>query len=439
MLDRLTELLFDFAFFYPLLMSYLWMSGALVYYYRYERGRRYTVPPELPEYPLVSVLVPCYNESSNAIETFTALADMHYPNYEILAINDGSSDDTGQQLEMLARTIPRMRVVQLATNQGKAVALKTGATAARGEFLVCIDGDAILDHYAVTWIMSHFVHSPRVGAVTGNPCIRTRSTLLGRIQVGEFSAIVGLLKRAQRIYGRIFTISGVIGAFRRRALHSIGYWNELTITEDIDVSWRLQLAHWDIRFEPHALCWILMPETLGGLFKQRLRWAVGGAEAFKNYCRYLFSWKERRFWGIFIEYIASIVWSYTLLALMLTGIFKLFVDFPASSAEPFFASPYTGLVLGLTCLLQFAVCFFMARKYDSNLGGIYLEIIWYPLFYWLLNWIVSLIAFPKAMFFSGGKKRGRWHTTDRGIGSEPDKNTLLRQNDESNEKGKTKW
>ena len=48
MLDRLTELLFDFAFFYPLLMSYLWMSGALVYYYRYERGRRYTVPPELP-------------------------------------------------------------------------------------------------------------------------------------------------------------------------------------------------------------------------------------------------------------------------------------------------------------------------------------------------------------------------------------------------------
>ena len=150
MLDRLTELLFDFAFFYPLLMSYLWMTGALLYYCRQERGRRYTNPPRLPEYPLVSVLVPCYNESSNAIETFTALADMHYPNYEILAINDGSSDDTGYQLETLAKTIPRMRVVQLATNQGKAVALKAGAMAAKGEFLVCIDGDAILDHYAVT-------------------------------------------------------------------------------------------------------------------------------------------------------------------------------------------------------------------------------------------------------------------------------------------------
>ncbi len=437
MLAHLTELLFDFAFFYPLLMSYLWMSGALVYYYRYERGQHYTAPPELPEHPFVSVLVPCFNESSNVTETFTALADMHYPNYEIIAINDGSSDDTGYQLEQLAKSIPRMRVVQLATNQGKAVALKAGTIAAKGEFLVCVDGDAILDHYAITWIMSHFIHNPRVGAVTGNPRIRTRSTLLGRIQVGEFSAIVGLLKRAQRIYGRLFTISGVIGAYRRRALHSVGYWNERTITEDIDISWRLQLKHWNVQFEPHALCWILMPETLGGLFKQRLRWTVGGGEAFKNYCHHLFYWKDRRFWGIFIEYIAGVIWSYTLLLLIGISIVKLLFNFPTTSTEPFFSSPYTGLVLGLTCLLQFAVCFFMDRKYSGNSFRIYLEIIWYPLFYWLLNWIVSLIAFPKAMFFSNGKKRGRWHTTDRGISGEQDK-TLLWQNNAAHEIEKTK-
>ena len=430
MFDSLFELLFDFAFFYPLLMSYLWMTGALLYYYRYERGQHYTMPPELPEYPFVSILVPCYNESSNVIETFTALADLHYPNYEVLAINDGSSDDTGEQLEAVAKTIPRMRVVQLATNQGKAVALKASALAAKGEFLVCIDGDAILDHYAVTWIMSHFINNPRVGAVTGNPRIRTRSTLLGRIQVGEFSAIVGLLKRAQRIYGRIFTISGVIGAYRRRALHSVGYWNELTITEDIDISWRLQVKHWDIRFEPHALCWILMPETLGGLFKQRLRWAVGGGEAFKNYCHNLFNWKARRFWGIFIEYILSVAWSYILLLLTVISIVKLFINLPDTSTEQLFSLPYTGLILGATCLLQFAVCFFMERKYDRGLLSIYLAIIWYPIFYWLLNWIVSMIAFPKAMFFSSGKKRGRWHTTDRGINNRKEDNDIqTRPND----------
>ena len=277
--------------------------------------------------------------------------------------------------------------------------------------------------------MSHFINNPRVGAVTGNPRIRTRSTLLGRIQVGEFSAIVGLLKRAQRIYGRIFTISGVIGAYRRRALHSVGYWNELTLTEDIDISWRLQVKHWDIRFEPHALCWILMPETLGGLFKQRLRWAVGGGEAFKNYCHHLFSWKARRFWGIFIEYILSVAWSYTLLLLTVISVIKLFIDLPDTPTEHILSLPYTGLILGATCLLQFAVCFFMERKYDRGLLSIYLAIIWYPLFYWILNWIVSIIAFPKAMFFSSGKKRGRWHTTDRGINNRKEDDVLTRPND----------
>ena len=156
------------------------------------------------------------------------------------------------------------------------MALRMGGMLSQAEFLVCIDGDALLDQHAVTWMMQHFIHSPRVAGVTGNPRIRTRSTLLGKIQVGEFSAILGLIKRAQRIYGRVFTMSGVVSAFRKSALHQAGYWSLDMVTEDIDISWKLQMNYWDIRFEPHALCWILMPETLRGLWKQRLRWAQGG-------------------------------------------------------------------------------------------------------------------------------------------------------------------
>ena len=61
--------------------------------------------------------------------------------------------------------------------------------------------------------------------MTGNPRIRTRSTLIGRIQVGEFSSIIGLIKRTQRVYGRLFTISGVVAAFRKQALTDVGYWS----------------------------------------------------------------------------------------------------------------------------------------------------------------------------------------------------------------------
>src|SRR5690606_14590126 len=152
-----------------------------------------------------------------------------------------------------------------------------GALAARSEYLVCIDGDALLAEDAVAYLVAPLIENPRVGAVTGNPRIRTRSTLIGRIQVGEFSSIIGLIKRTQRVYGRVFTVSGVVAAFRRSALDRVEYWSPDMITEDIDISWKLQLDHWSIFYEPRALCWILMPETLRGLWKQRLRWSRGGA------------------------------------------------------------------------------------------------------------------------------------------------------------------
>lgn len=90
---------------------------------------------------------------------------------------------------------------------GEAIALKTGAAAAKSEYLVCIDGDALLDRDAAAYIVEPMLYNPRVGAVTGNPRIRTRSTLVGKIQVGEYSSIIGLIKRTQRIYGNVFTVS----------------------------------------------------------------------------------------------------------------------------------------------------------------------------------------------------------------------------------------
>ena len=175
-------------------------------------------------------------------------------------------------------------MIHLAENQGKAMALRTGALLARHEILVCIDGDALLDRHAAHWLVRHFVRKPGVAAVTGNPRIRNRSTILGRVQVGEFSCIVGTIKRAQKTFGRIFTVSGVITAFRRSAVHQVDYWSTDILTEDIDITWKLQRAGWDVRFEPQALVWILMPETLRGLWKQRLRWATGGAQVLlKNF------------------------------------------------------------------------------------------------------------------------------------------------------------
>ena len=135
-------------------------------------------------------------------------AAVDYPEFEVIAINDGSRDNTAEVLDRLAAAIPSLRVVHLATNQGKATALNVGALLAQHELLVCIDGDALLDPQALRWIARAFRRGD-VGGLAGNPRIRNRTSLLGRLQVGEFSSIIGLIRRAQTTYGRLFTVSGV--------------------------------------------------------------------------------------------------------------------------------------------------------------------------------------------------------------------------------------
>lgn len=407
-----------FIFYYPLMMAYIWMIGAIIYYFKWERfdGAHVEDMPVLSTYPPVSILIPCYNEAGNIRETIEYLLHQRYPNYEIIAINDGSRDNTLDILKSLAATHEQLRVVHLDTNQGKAMALRAGALLTQNEYLICIDGDALLGAEATTWIMRHFLSNPRVGAVTGNPRIRTRSTLLGKIQVGEFSAIVGMIKRAQRLYGRIFTVSGVIAGFRRSALHGVGYWSNDMVTEDIDISWKLQLNDWTIRFEPNALCWVLMPETLRGLWRQRLRWSQGGAEVLLRYAHQIWRWSARRMWPIYLECLVSIVWSYLMMAAISIWLVSEAFDLQRDIISGFIPG-WTGMLLSVTCLAQFAVSLGIDSKYEASNGGIaryYYWMIWYPLVYWVNNVATSVVGFYKALT----KKRGQravWVTLDRGV------------------------
>ncbi|MEM8768312.1 MAG: poly-beta-1,6-N-acetyl-D-glucosamine synthase, partial [Pseudomonadota bacterium] len=295
-LESAFYMLLNFTFYYPLFMSIVWMTASIYYFFYREKEAetRPEHPPEHESWPPVSFLIPCHNESNNVRETIESILGQEYPDFEVIAINDASTDDTGEILDELATRHPALRVIHFEENQGKAMGLRVGTLAAKHELLICLDGDALLAPHASKWLAHHFIASARVGAVTGNPRVRNRTTLLARIQVGEFSSIIGLLKRAQRIYGRVFTVSGVVSAFRKTAVHQANYWGLDVMTEDIDISWRLQLNHWDIRYEPNALCWILMPETFKGLWRQRLRWAQGGLEVLTNHLRTLGRWRSRR-------------------------------------------------------------------------------------------------------------------------------------------------
>jgi biofilm PGA synthesis N-glycosyltransferase PgaC len=403
----------SFCFGYPFVMAWYWIAGAVIYYF----VREYNAPPQdkpppLDHWPPISIIVPCYNESDNAEETLSAAAAVDYPEFEVIAVNDGSRDNTAEVLDRLAGIIPRLRVVHLAKNQGKATAMNTGALLARHELLVCIDGDALLDPQALRWTARVFSRAD-VGAMAGNPRIRNRTSLLGRLQVGEFSSIIGLIRRAQSSYGRLFTVSGVLCAFRKRALEDANWWSSRTITDDIDVTWRVQMTGWRVIFEPNAIVWILMPETLRGLWKQRVRWAEGGVEMMVDFFRPVMSGRAPSLLPTYLNFVVSLLWAYTMTFCLIVGLLWA-VGVPLPSILPGFqlVPEWWGLTLSLTYLAQALTSHLIERRYERNMLRSLFWIIWYPMAFWLISTLTTVVALPRAL---SRPRRATWDSPDRGL------------------------
>jgi len=409
------EYINGFVYLYPLLMSIVWMLGGLIFSCRLER--REQTPPVIDQYPLFSILVPCHNEEAQIRDTVAQLLDLDYPDYEIVLIDDGSSDNTANVISEIVRKEPIVRAVYMRENQGKAAALKVGCLVSRAEFVLTMDADAFLDRNALRWVAWHFVKFPRVGAVTGNPRVLNRTSLLGKIQVGEYSTIIGLIKRTQRILGKVLTVSGVVAAFRKNALVSAGFWDTDMVTEDIDVTWKLEKDFWDIRYEPRCICWVLVPETLRGLWRQRIRWAQGGVEVLRRHYNIWSQWRQRRLWPVYVEYVASIFWAYMFWGLVLIwGINAVFgIDLPFKVLPPI-PPRWTGSILALVCVLQFTVSVIIDRTYDKKMFKYLFWVIWYPFMYWMISSLTVLVATPKALLKKKGV-RAVWKSPDRGLAS----------------------
>lgn len=416
MKDILISLLYflnDFVYLYPLLMSFVWMIGGIIFANRLEKKN--AEPPELKEYPPFSILVPCHNEEKNIINTVNHLLDIDYPEYEIIIIDDGSTDHTPEIFKSLCREHPQVRALYLKQNQGKAAALNTGCMIAKNDLVLTMDADAFLDPKALRWIAWHFITGPRVGAVTGNPRVLNRTSLLAKIQTGEYSTIIGLIKRTQRILGKVLTVSGVIAAFRRQALLSVGFWDTDMVTEDIDVTWKLEKNFWDVRYEPSAICWILVPETLKGLWTQRFRWSQGGVEVLKKHIDIWNDYRQRRLWPVYIEYVVSVIWAYSFWGLVCLWIFKLFFEHALPFAVMAPVPPaWTGSVLALTCIMQFLISLYLDRIYENKMFKYLFWVIWYPFMYWMISSITLLFAAPKALLKKKGV-RAVWKSPDRGL------------------------
>jgi biofilm PGA synthesis N-glycosyltransferase PgaC len=379
---------------YPVLSAITWVTTGLHFYLRRERGQeQLQSPPALERHPKVSVLIPAYCEAKVIAETIEAALRIDYPDFEVVVVDDASTDRTRDIVAPYAGR-GRVRLVVKERNEGKAMAMNDALPCLNGELVLVLDADACPDPQILRWMVPHF-RSARVAGVTGNPRVHNRITFLAHLQVVEFTSIVSLLRRAQRIWGRILTMSGVVGAFRRSALYDVGRYSPEMVTEDIDMTWKLQGALYDVRYEPRAIVWMKVPETLGGLVKQRRRWALGLSQVLRRHVGMLWSWKARRMWPVYYEAACSVLWAYCFVVLTSLWIVSYAVGIPPVGASPI--PNWWGMTIATLCLTQLLTGVLLDARYDRSVVRSYPVAVSYPIVYWMLMSFITVFATPAGL------------------------------------------
>jgi cellulose synthase/poly-beta-1,6-N-acetylglucosamine synthase-like glycosyltransferase/spore germination protein YaaH/peptidoglycan/xylan/chitin deacetylase (PgdA/CDA1 family) len=267
-----------------------------------------------PDHPLVSIIVPAYNESVNAVTSIHNLLKTTWPNIDLIFVDDGSKDDTYEKVYNAFHDHPRVKVFTK-PNGGKASALNFGIKESRAEYVVCIDADTHLHHDAIRKMMRHMTASlpptkgevttsfspsftggrgeagregasreGTVGAVAGNVKVGNLVNMLTRWQSIEYITSQNFDRSAFAWLNAITVVPGAIGAFRKQAIEDAGGFTTDTLAEDCDLSIRILRQGYTIANEPEALAFTEAPESIKMFIKQRFRWSFGVMQTF---------WKNR--------------------------------------------------------------------------------------------------------------------------------------------------
>lgn len=246
--------------------------------------------PPATELPLVSIIVPAYNEEVNAARTVNSLLRQDYPKLQVIFIDDGSRDNTYENIRGAFAGNEKVKVFTK-QNGGKASALNMGIEKAEGEFVVCIDADTQLRPDAVSQIMKKFfdtqndrIEISRIGAVAGNVKVGNERNMITRWQSIEYITSQNFDRRAFDYLNCITVVPGAIGGFRKEAVINAGGFTSDTLAEDCDLTMRLHRKGYIIRNCNDALSFTEAPETMKQFMKQRFRWSFGVMQCF---------WKHR--------------------------------------------------------------------------------------------------------------------------------------------------
>jgi poly-beta-1,6 N-acetyl-D-glucosamine synthase len=238
---------------------------------------------EAPDvYPFVSIIVPAFNEAEVIQSSLSSLLELRYPYYEIIAVDDGSTDGTFERMREFEGNHFGVKVsVFRKENSGKADTLNYGIRRSKAPIVVCMDSDSRLTPDALRYAVRTFA-DPNVGAVAGNVKVINRHNIWTKLQALEYIEGLNIVRKAQAFWRSVNVIPGPIGIFRRTAIEATGGYDSDTFAEDFDMTVKILSAGWKINYEPKAVAFTEAPEELLDIIKQRYRWSRGILQALRK-------------------------------------------------------------------------------------------------------------------------------------------------------------
>ncbi len=363
--------------------------------------------------PKVSVIIPAWNEGVGVINTVQSVLQSTYRNLEIVVINDGSTDDSDEKIKAFLTEHKKSKnndvsiIYRYQTNTGKGGALNRAIEVATGDILISIDADCVVDSEAVANFVKVFKDKEISGAV-GNVKIGNRSNTVGIVQYLEF-LFSFYFKRADALLGTIYIIGGAAGAFRKEVFEQLGGYNTTNITEDIELTVRMQDAGMKIEFASDAIVYTEGASDLKSLKNQRLRWKRGRFQTFYQHMSMFFSTKKRH--NKFLTWIIMPLAIFQEIQLLFEIPFLIFLY-----VFSIMNSDFTSYLLGVMVVgLMFVIQFTFYDKSTRRLSFIALAPIGWLLFYiatYVEAW--ALIKSIESLIF---KKEVVWQKWDRkGVG-----------------------
>ena len=370
----------------PLLFKYLVQILTLCCYRRVERSRKRR--HQFVGTPKVSVLIPAYNEEVGIVKTINSVIANDYGNVEVIVINDGSTDKTGelvQQLVLEHTNTKKLRYLSI-TNSGKANALNEGLALCHSDYIFTIDADCIMDREAITNTLQRFA-DPKVGAVGGNVVVANKSKPVELLQQLEY--LYGFFfKRVDSAFNSVYIIGGAAAAYRKSVLDEVGGFDGDVITEDIEMSMRILAAGHKTRYASNAVTYTEGPSRWRCLFNQRLRWRFGRFQTFIKYQKLFFSRQQghNRYFTMLLLPIAL----YAELALLFQGFFLAFFY-----SYTFVTHDYWPVVF----VMGFMTLMVILQVIFDNKSRFHLNLLLLAPVAWIVFYVIDIIEF-QALFRS---------------------------------------